>query len=256
MAQKKIGNTDRRQSETDTQESPIAPAEMAVAPRPLETVNAVDLAAAEARKRGTIALNTGHYENAIKAFEEAYTLDQDPDLLFSLAQSYRLAGQPGKALEACSSFLRSANPSTTDRLQAERFMGEIAMIAYQLQLSRDLATAKVSVPTPASTTSQLAIEPPPAPTVVNSKPEPPIAGKEPRLDLTPRTKITVSDNLTSNPTPAEPQTEKHFYQSTTFWIVAGAALVVAGGGLGYWAYERSRGLSSPTTSLGYQSAFP
>jgi hypothetical protein len=215
--------------------------------------DAIAPSAAEARKRGTIALNTGHYEDAIKAFEEAYGLEQDPDLLFGLAQSYRLAGQPGKALEACSSFLRSANPSMTDRLQAERFMGEVAMIVYQLQLHQDSASAQAPVPPPART-----------PPVAKSEPETPVAvekktsgkSKEPSLDLTPRPVVTTSDTLTASPTPAEPKNEKRFYQSTTFWIVAGAVLVAAGGGLGYWAYERSRGLPSPTTSLGYQPAFP
>jgi len=214
-----------------------------------------DPAAAETRKRGIIALNTGHYEDAIKAFEEAYALDQDPNLLFSLAQSYRLAGQPVKALEACNSFLRSANQTLTDRLQAERFMGEVAMIAYQLQLSRDVATARAPAPSTAPTAAQSAIEPPLALSVAKSIPETPLAAKELRLNLTPRPEVAVAESLTSNPTPAEPKTEKRFYRSTTFWIVAGA-LVVAGGGLAYWAYERSRGLSSPTTSLGYQTAFP
>ena len=261
QAQDKTPNSADKQADPTSSDRPDKSAKKARAPRPPKTSDlpkmseTIDPAAADARRRGTIALNTGHYEEAIKAFEEAYALDQDPNLLFSLAQSYRLAGQPGKALEACSSFLRSANPNTTDRLQAERFMGEVAMIVYQLQLRRDLPSAPPT--TPPST------EPPPTPTVAKREQETPVAAeekpsgksKEPRLDLTPRPVVTASDSLTVNPTPAEPKTEKHFYQSTTLWIVAGA-IVVAGAGLGYWAYERSRGLPSPTTSLGYQPAFP
>ena len=214
------------------------PAKNAHATRPLVGADQFDSPAAEARKRGTIALNTGHYSDAIRAFEEAYSLDQDPDILLGLAQSYRLAGRPSKALEACSSFLRTATPNATDRLQAERFMAEVAMIVYQLQLHRESAPSTEAAPMPVATGD------------TSETPK----TKEPRLDLTPRPIISPSDSLVASPTPAAP-TEKHFYQSTTFLIVAGAVIVV-GAGLGYWAYERSRSLPSPTTSLGYQTAFP
>lgn len=79
---------------------------------------AEDAQAARARvKRATAAYNLGHYGEAASEFEEAYRLVQDPALLFNVAQSYRLGGEPEKALTAYKSYLRTA-PDGPDRQQA------------------------------------------------------------------------------------------------------------------------------------------
>jgi tetratricopeptide (TPR) repeat protein len=183
-----------------------------------------------ARKRGVIALNTGHYAEAVKAFEEAYALNQDPSLLFNLAQAYRLAGQPAKALEACSSFLRSASATNADRAQVERFMAELEMITYQIRMQRDLRQ-------------------PPAPGPI----EPPALAEAPKpaLDLTPRPPPTTSASLTVSEETTPP---KPFYLRPVYW--AAAAGVVAAGAVMIWYFTRPSGLRAPNTGLGYQQAFP
>ena len=49
-------------------------------------------AAKEHSSRGTSYYDLGRYDEAIKEFEAAYQLKNDPAFLFNLAQSYRLAG--------------------------------------------------------------------------------------------------------------------------------------------------------------------
>lgn len=48
--------------------------------------------AREHYRRGTNAFNLGHYLEAVKEYEAAYQLKEDPALLFNIAQAYRLAG--------------------------------------------------------------------------------------------------------------------------------------------------------------------
>ena len=54
-------------------------------------------AAKEHYKRGTSFYDLGKYDDAIKEFEAAYQLKNDPAFLFNLAQSYRLAGNHERA---------------------------------------------------------------------------------------------------------------------------------------------------------------
>jgi hypothetical protein len=214
--------------------------------------------ASEARRKATVALNTGHYQEAIKALEEAYALDQDPDLLFDLARAHRLAGQPTRALEACASYLRSAGISKNDRVQAELFMAEVTMIAYQIQLQREGTGRSASsigpMPAqPAQTTTRDSIEPP---ALGENRPgEGAVRSEEKPLDLTPRPAVKTTPALVEVKSASEPEPVHHFYESPKLWIVVGAVAVLAGAGLGYWAWERSRGLKSPSTNLGYQAAF-
>jgi hypothetical protein len=212
--------------------------------------------AAEARRKAVVALNTGHYRDAIKALEEAYALDQDPSLLFSLAQAYRLAGLPIKALEACSSYLRSADPDKTDHLQAELFLAEVTMISYQLQVQRELGIRSPTSAPPAATAEPKKLEIEPSVAEESPKADP----KKPKLDLSPRPPSerppVLTDTSVSATSSPEPEPVRHFYQSRTFLLVTGAVVVLAGAGLGVWAWERSRELKSPGTNLGYQAAFP
>ncbi|HEX7597658.1 MAG TPA: tetratricopeptide repeat protein [Polyangia bacterium] len=204
-------------------------------------------AAVEARRRGTVALNIGHYEEAIKAFEEAYALDQDPLLLFHLAQSYRMAGQPSKALDACSAFLRSSGATGPDRAHAERFLAEVEMIVYAIRLQRDSGSAPTRASAPVAPPADL--EPPRA----ASAETPATTNQRSALDLAPRSDATPSPVLLVSSVPVAPAS-KPFYRRTTFWALAGTA-VVAGGVL-VWLATRSNGLKAPSTQLGYQQAFP
>lgn len=75
--------------------------------------------------RATTAYNLGHFDEAARRYEEAYRLIQDPALLFNLGQSYRLGGQPQKALSAYRAYLRTSPPSAANRGQVEKRIAEI-----------------------------------------------------------------------------------------------------------------------------------
>src|ERR1700690_4301321 len=69
-----------------------------------------DVATAHVRK-ATAAYNLGKYADAAKEYEAAYEQTLDPNLLFNIAQAYRLAGDREKAITAYRSFIRSAPQS-------------------------------------------------------------------------------------------------------------------------------------------------
>jgi tetratricopeptide (TPR) repeat protein len=63
-------------------------------------------AAKEHYQRGTSYYDLGRYQDAIKEFEAAYHLKNDPAFLYNLAQSYRLAGDAENALRLYRTYLR------------------------------------------------------------------------------------------------------------------------------------------------------
>jgi tetratricopeptide (TPR) repeat protein len=196
--------------------------------------------AGAARRRALIALNIGHYEEAIKAFEEAYALEQDPVLLFRLAQAYRLAGQPTKALDACEAYLRSTDKNTSERALVEQFVVEMEMIAYQIRLQREYGMLPRS-----------GIVPPLVPPVQTAPS--PFAG-ETKVPL-PAPKLEPSRSAELTTVPTSPLTEsKPFYKRTYFWIAVGG-VVAAGATAAIWYAASSHGSRAPQTALGYQGAF-
>jgi tetratricopeptide (TPR) repeat protein len=194
--------------------------------------------AAFVRRRAMVALNTGRYEEAIKAFEEAYALEQDPILLFRLAQAYRLSGQPVKALDACEAYLRSADKNNPERAQVEQFLAEVEMIAYQIRLQREYGM----LPRPGALPP---LVPPPS-----SSPSLAEATKDPQA--APKHEASRSD-LTSVPTPPPVQSTP-FYKRTYFWVAVGG-VVAAGATAAIWYAASSRGSRAPQTGLGYQGAY-
>src|SRR6266545_1894884 len=63
-------------------------------------------AAKDHYQRGTSFYDLGRYQDAIKEFEAAYQLKNDPAFLYNLAQSYRLAGDAENALRLYRTYLR------------------------------------------------------------------------------------------------------------------------------------------------------
>jgi hypothetical protein len=195
--------------------------------------------AALVRRRAMVALNTGRYEEAIKAFEEAYALEQDPLLLFRLAQAYRLSGQPAKALDACEAYLRSADKNTPERAQVEQFLAEVEMIAYQIRLQREYGM----LPRPGAV-------PPLVPPPSASSPSLADGPKDPQA--APKHEGSRSD-LTSAPMPRQVESTP-FYKRTYFWVAVGG-VVAAGATAAIWYAASSHGSRAPQTALGYQGAY-
>jgi hypothetical protein len=199
------------------------------------------------RAQGMVALNLGRYDEAIEHLSQAYTLTQDPALLFSLGQAYRLAGKPEKALAAYSSFLRAAGPGTKYRAQVERAASEIETITsfvlnrpvdrtgQEKQLDKLMdqpAAGKDLAPPPVQTEKEaepaeakpppLALAPPPPP------PPPPAS-----LSFAPKTNTPVQ------PAPS------HVYKKWWFWTSVGVAL--AAGGAAAWWFTRPENQTPAST---------
>ena len=113
------------------------------------------------RYQGVVAVNLGRYDEAVDHFSKAYTIAQDPDLLFSLAQAYRLAGKPEKALAAYSAFLRAAGSSPKLRPQIERAAGEIESITSLLLNNRPADRQPVESAKQEKPAAEVAVAPPP-----------------------------------------------------------------------------------------------
>jgi tetratricopeptide (TPR) repeat protein len=200
-----------------------------------------DPVATAERAKGIVALNLGRYEEAIEHLSQAYTLTQDPTLLFSLGQAHRLAGQPDKALASYSSFLRAAGSIPKYRAQLERATAEIeAITATSCLLNRPAerpAQEKqldnlMTAPAPLA-----AAEVEPAP-VAEQKAEPaPAAVDPPPLALAPPPpppppSQALSLALKEN----QPPPPSHIYSKWWFWTSVGVAL--AAGGAAVWWFTR------------------
>ena len=208
-----------------------------------------DPVATAERAKGTVALNLGRYQEAIEHLSQAYTLTQDPALLFSLGQAYRLAGKPEKSLASYSAFLRTATPSAKYRAQVERAAAEIEAISSSL-LNRpaerpaqekqldNLMTAPGPVAEPEiappaqdpeaeKTAEPAAIEPPPR-VLAPPPPPPPLA-----LSLSTQTSL---------PPPSPPS---RIYSKWWFWTSVGVAL--AAGGAAAWWFTRTENQVPPSS---------
>jgi len=75
--------------------------------------------------QGGVAYNLGHYDEAAKHYEAAYTLIQDPAFLFNIAQSYRKGGKLDQSLDRYRAFLRTTSADASNRDTAEKFVEEI-----------------------------------------------------------------------------------------------------------------------------------
>jgi len=76
-------------------------------------------AAKEHYTRGTSFYDLGRYDDAIKEFEAAYELKNDPAFLYNLAQSYRQAGNHEQALHFYKTYLRYLPAKAANRADIE-----------------------------------------------------------------------------------------------------------------------------------------
>lgn len=121
--------------------------------------------ASQAKKHyeeGTKAFNLGEFPRAIAEFKAAYNAKPDPLLLYNIAQSFRLAGDPAQALFFYRSFLRNM-PDAPNRKEVE---GRIRTLERQVERQeserkRD-ANAVVPPPVTAPDSGGAVTGPPPA----------------------------------------------------------------------------------------------
>jgi len=199
------------------------------------------------RAKGMVALNLGRYDEAIEHLSQAYTLTQDPMLLYSLGQAYRLAGKPEKALASYSSFLRAAGSTPKYRTQLERAAAEIETITsfvlnrpadrggQEKQQDKQLDNLMTAAPAGRD------LAPPPLENSLAEKAtEPAVAVAEaPPVVLTPPPPPpppAAGLSLSSQPAAPVQSPPRHIYGKWWFWTSVGVAL--AAGGAAVWWFTR------------------
>jgi tetratricopeptide (TPR) repeat protein len=131
--------------------------------------------AREHYQKGTSYYDLGKYDDAIKEFEAAYEIKNDPALLYNLAQSNRLAGNSEQALHFYRTYLRYV-PKATNRAEIESRIAQLDQLVSQKNAAQ-VTPPNQAIP-PGATTPPATPEPPPgAPPAV--PPETPVAATPP-----------------------------------------------------------------------------
>jgi tetratricopeptide (TPR) repeat protein len=192
-------------------------------------------AAKEHYNRGTSFYDLGKYAEAIKEFEAAYQLKNDPAFLYNLAQSYRQADNHERAVHFYKTYLRYV-PNAKNRADIEdKIKAEEQLIA------KGGTTGGGTAPPPITTTPPPVTTTPPPPVTTT----PPPGGDQPTVTVTPPTSTppppSTMPNSYAPPPPAAPPSDS----GRKFRI---AGLATAGGGavlmlLGIYEYTRASSAS-------------
>jgi len=173
--------------------------------------------------KATGAYALGNYKRAAELYERAFELKPDPALLFNGAQAHRLAGNKERAYELYRSYLR-VFPKGPGHVEAQRHADNL-----KRELEAKAAAAPVTAPPPVSA-------PPPAVASNQSEPLPSFTLPPP----SPEARVSAG--------PESEAQERPVYKRPVFWVIAGAVLVAAAGGI---VFAASRGKDKdPTPSWG------
>lgn len=176
-----------------------------------------DLEAAKAHDRAARkAYELEHYAEAAREYEAAYQAKDMPELLYNIAQAYRLAGDPQKAIHFYTLFLRRV-PGAPTRADIEARISE-------LQKTID-EQARTKATKPDNKTPAIQ----PAPIV------PPTTQPE----------LKVTNN---NPPPAPER--KPIYKQWWLWTSVGVVVVAVGVGLGVGLSQSSTTYPTGNTPAG------
>ena len=188
-------------------------------------------AAKEHYNRGTSFYDLGKYEEAIKEFEAAYQLKNDPAFLYNLAQSYRQAGNHERAVHFYKTYLRYV-PNAKNRADIEdKIKTEEQLVAKG---GGGTAPPPITTTPPPTTTT-----PPPGTTT------PPPGGDQPIVNVPPPGTTTPPPSTMPNPyappTPAAPPSDpgRKFRIAGMATAGAGAVMMV----LGIYEYTRAKSAS-------------
>jgi len=115
--------------------------------------------------------DTGRFEEAAAEFQQVFDLIGDPALLFNIAQSFRLAQKPDKALLFYRSYLRRA-PDAASRAEVEKRIAELTeLVRRQPPPAPPPARAPTEAPPPARLVPR---SPPPAAVALTTTMPPPV----------------------------------------------------------------------------------
>jgi hypothetical protein len=76
--------------------------------------------AKELFQEGTTFFDLGQFEKAIESWQQGYKEKPDPGFLYNIAQAYRLAGDPQKAIFFYRGYLRNSPPHVHNRAEVEQ----------------------------------------------------------------------------------------------------------------------------------------
>jgi tetratricopeptide (TPR) repeat protein len=116
--------------------------------------------AREHYQKGTSYYDLGRYTDAIKEFEAAYQIKNDPALLYNLAQSNRLAGNSEQALHFYRTYLRYV-PKVANRAEIEDRIKQLDQLVTQKNAAQTAPPTQAIPPGGTVAPGQTA---PPAPT--------------------------------------------------------------------------------------------
>ena len=188
--------------------------------------------AKEHYKKGTAAYALGHYADAAKEYEAAFSSEPDPALLYNAAQAHRLAGNNTRALELYQSYLRLYAPQMHNQKEIERHISDLKKaIAAQAKATQSPPTSTAPVgSTPAASGTQASAPPSGAPPPV-SEPPPGAASTPPTTSpSTPPPSAAAPAPEANAVTASGPAPERTpVTKKAWFWATVGVGAVVVVG---------------------------
>jgi tetratricopeptide (TPR) repeat protein len=103
--------------------------------------------AREHNERAAALYDLGHYEEAARAYEEAFRATPDAALLFNLGQAYRFAKDYEHAISAYRGYLRRT-PRATNRAEVEARLAELQSALEQQKRAAEIKPAPPPPPPP------------------------------------------------------------------------------------------------------------
>jgi tetratricopeptide (TPR) repeat protein len=185
-------------------------------------------AAKEHYQRGTSFYDLGRYPEAIKEFEAAYQLKNDPAFLYNLAQSYRQVGDPDQALHFYRTYLRYV-PKAPNRAEIEeritaleKQVAEKGTAAVQPPPAGGGATS----PPPAGTGATTTTPPPPNPNETSNGPAVTVTNTGPGAGGPPP--LVAATPPPAPPPPPTSSRAQTFQKAGIYTAIGGGVLLVLG----------------------------
>lgn len=193
-----------------------------VAPLSARAEDGSAAAAREHYQKGTSYYDLGRYADAIKEFEAAYEIKNDPALLYNLAQSNRLAGNSEQALHFYRTYLRYV-PKAANRAEIEDRIKQLDQLVSQKGSAQ-------TAPPPITTTPPLTTTPPPPETPPVPPPGAPPAAELPIAPMpgsTPGAYVNIAP-----PPPASFDDHHQMIRAGEITAAAGGVLFIIGAAYG------------------------
>jgi tetratricopeptide (TPR) repeat protein len=195
-------------------------------------------------RKATGEYNLGQYLEAARDYEAAYLQTLDPNLIFNVAQSYRLAGEIDKAITAYRSYLRS-NPRGEQRVLAETKLRELEDRRAAAPFAPAAPVAPAPATTPAPAVAPIPAAPIPAPQVAAPAN---VAAPGAGAAMADAPSSGQGNVLVTAPSSETPKADP-FYKRWPFWV--GTGVVVAGAVVaGVLLTSGGSNLSMPSATLG------